>query len=137
MRFFISVEIDGSSGDNIVNQFRKTRTYVETTLNTNLSTANDGTDIKEIAIIPIIVPLEMHKERKERRLFKRKEKIADYRLYIDFDLFKTASEVQAIDLLLKNILDSIRHLAKKTKNFNADAIEKDILRIFQKKYQNL
>ncbi|OLY58978.1 hypothetical protein BWD12_09740 [Leptospira santarosai serovar Bananal] len=62
---------------------------------------------------------------------------ADYRLYIDFDLFKTASEVQAIDLLLKNILDSIRHLAKKTKNFDADAIENDILRIFQKKYQNL
>ncbi|MDO6395814.1 Imm44 family immunity protein [Leptospira santarosai] len=62
---------------------------------------------------------------------------ADYRLYIDFDLLKTASEVQAIDLLLKNVLDSIRHLAKKTKNLDADAIEKDILRIFQKKYQNL
>ncbi|MDI7189761.1 Imm44 family immunity protein [Leptospira santarosai] len=74
MRFFISAEIDGSSGNNIVNQFRKTRTYVETTLNTNLSTANYGTDIKEIAIIPIIVPLEMHKERKERRLLNAKKK---------------------------------------------------------------
>ncbi|EMF81681.1 Imm44 family immunity protein [Leptospira sp. P2653] len=137
MRFFISCEIDGRFGDEIPTKFREIRKYVEERLNARLKNKDYGPDVKSLGIIPIILQQDMQKTHKERKLFQRKQRSADYRLYIDFDRFALASADQAIDLLLKNILDSIRHLSTKTKNFDAGFLEADILQIFEKEYSEL
>jgi len=88
VRFFFSGELDSQIAD----AYRSTRKQVETTLNDALSSAGYGTAIEEIGIIPIILSAKFAAGRKERRLVKRTEKVADYRLFIDFDSFANGSE---------------------------------------------
>lgn len=68
---------------------------------------------------------------KERKLFKRKSKEADFRLRIDYETFLSADYATRKILIIRNIFQSIRILGEKAKSdFNAIKLEKDILQIF-------
>ena len=68
---------------------------------------------------------------KERKLFQRKSKEADYRLIIDFEKFKNGDDRTRELLLLKNILAAVEDLDKKAKkSFDGEALKSDILNLF-------
>ncbi|MCC2497589.1 Imm44 family immunity protein [Bacillus paranthracis] len=98
--------------------------------------SNDyGSEVEEIAIIPIVAKITPEYEDagffKERKLFKRKSKEADFRLRIDYETFLSADYATRKILIIRNIIQSIRILGEKAKSdFNAIKLEKDILQIF-------
>ena len=81
MRFFFSGEIDAEVAD----QYRVIRKEVEVALNDGLGDQDYGGVLNEIGIIPMILGPRFTEGRKERRLVKRAEKTADYRLFIDYE----------------------------------------------------
>jgi len=126
----MSGEIDAIIAD----IYREIRNEIESEIKI-LEEHDYGSEIESIGIVPIIVNLTPELERarffRERNLFSKKNKDADYRLGIDYDTFVNGNNQTNKLLIIKNIIDSIRHLSKKTKNFKAKKLENDILDLFK------
>lgn len=127
MRFFFSGELDVQIHD----AYRSTCQEVESRLNSALATSDYGDAILEIGIIPIILSPKFANFRKERRLVKRRDRVADYRLFIDFDAFAHGSEVERRILLVRNVIESIRDIDRKMgSGFDGARLCEDVFRLF-------
>ncbi|TMO52539.1 Imm44 family immunity protein [Pseudoalteromonas phenolica] len=137
MKFFLSGEIDGTKHlDAIDKKFRVSSELVTNKLTPILESNDYGNAVKELSIIPIIVkqPKEMDDESwfRERKLFKRKSSSADFRLRIDYDQFCNGDDKARIDLIVKNIINSVQILrSRATKDFDGERLEADILNVFK------
>lgn len=94
-----------------------------------------GNAVQNLGIIPIIVKVVPEFEsagfHKERKLYKKKTKDADYRLRIDYESFLNANYEKKKLLIIKNVVDCIRLLGKKVKkDFAAERLENDVLCLF-------
>ena len=131
MEIFMSGEIDSSVSD----LFGEVCNEIEQKLKV-LETNDYGTEVESIGIIPIIVNLSPDLEDagffKERKLFSKKKKDADYRLRIDYAKFVNADREIKKLLILKNVITCIRLLSEKaTKDFDAKRLENDIFMLFE------
>lgn len=127
MKFWFSGELD----HRIVEAYRPVRTHVEARLNTRCGNRHYGDAVKEIAIIPIILGPEFLKGRRERRLWQRKQRTADYRMIIDFEKFKLGDEVEREHLLVANTLDAVHDLQRKIRDgFDGASLATDIMAEF-------
>lgn len=127
MDFFMSGEIQGD----IDEIYREIRNDIGEKLKP-LRNKDYGSELISISIIPIIVTPELEEAGffKERKLFKRKEKDADYRLRIDYEKFINSDSDSQKLLVIKNIIDCMRSLGKKAKkDFDALSLERDILQL--------
>jgi hypothetical protein len=105
---------------------------VEKKLNSSLEEKSYGSCLEEIGIIPIVIGEYFVPKIKERRLFQRKTKSADYRLFIDYNKFQTGDNRTRELLLINNIVCSIEDLTRKAKGeFLGKELIDDILRLFQ------
>ena len=69
---------------------------------------------------------------RERKLFKRKSSSADFRLRIDYDQFCNGDDKARLDLIVKNIINSVQILrSRATKDFDGERLEADILNAFK------
>ena len=128
MRFFFSGEIDVA----IAEEFRAVRISVERTLNAFCDGRDYGPAVSEIGIIPIVLRPEFMLDRKERRLFQRKQHSADYRLVIDYTRFLHGTTREQELLLVRNVIDSIQDLGRKTGDqFRSAELARDIMNLFQ------
>jgi hypothetical protein len=128
MKFFLSGELDVEIRD----AWAPVRQYVEARLNASLSDKEYGSAICSIGIIPMILRPEWQSARKERRLFQRKQRGADYRTAIDFEQFRSGSERVRRRLLVRNIIEAIEDLQRKAgRAFHGHALVEDILALFQ------
>jgi hypothetical protein len=109
MKFWLSGELD----HRIYNAYRPIRARVEEKLNRMCEGRDYGDAVTEIAIIPMILSPEFLSGRSERRLWKRKEGVADYRTIIDFEAFRLADDAQREHLLIMNTLEAVRDLHRK------------------------
>lgn len=130
MRFFLSGELEGDIAEGFINIISEIGSELE-----GLNSNDYGSEVEEIAIIPIVAKITPEYEDagffKERKLFKRKSKEADFRLRIDYETFLSADYATRKILIIRNIIQSIRILGEKAKSdFNAIKLEKDILQIF-------
>lgn len=130
MRFFLSGELEGDIAEEFINIISEIGSELE-----GLNSNNYGSEVEEIAIIPIVAKITPEYEDagffKERKLFKRKSKEADFRLRIDYETFLSADYATRKILIIRNIIRSIRILGGKAKSdFNAIKLEQDILQIF-------
>ncbi|HDR4866758.1 TPA: dihydrolipoamide succinyltransferase [Bacillus cereus] len=130
MRFFLSGELEGDIAEEFINIISEIGSDLE-----KLNSNNYGSEVEEIAIIPIVVNITPEYEdagfHKERKLFKRKSKEADFRLRIDYEAFLSADYATRKILIIGNIVQSIRLLGEKaTSDFNAIKLEQDILQVF-------
>jgi hypothetical protein len=129
MDIFMSGEIEIDVAD----IYREIRKDIEEKIKP-LKTKDYGSEFISIGIIPIIVNITPEYEEagfhKERKLIKRKEKDADYRLRINFVKFiKSDRNTQKL-LVVKNIIDCVRSLGTKAKrDFDALSLERDILQL--------
>ncbi|MBF7145223.1 Imm44 family immunity protein [Bacillus toyonensis] len=127
---FLSGELEGDIAEEFINMISEIGSELE-----ELNSNNYGSEVEEIAIIPIVVNITPEYEdagfHKERKLFKRKSKEADFRLRIDYETFLSADYSTRKILIIRNIIQSIRMLEGKAKaDFNAIKLEQDILQIF-------
>ena len=91
-----------------------------------------------IAIIPIIMRPELAGDRKERRLFQRRQHSADYRLFIDFEHFRSGGLDVRVRLLLANVITAIDDLQRKAgRTFDGTALSADILTLFHYRRSDL
>lgn len=126
MRFFISGELDSEIAD----AFRPVRQEVEAMLNESLKCETYGESIDSIALVPIVLG-ERFPGRNERRLIQHKSKTADYRLHIDYQLFRDGSSLERRDLLLRNILAAVSDIERKLgKGFDGSRLSSDVCKIF-------
>ncbi|BHH82364.1 Imm44 family immunity protein [Desulforhopalus sp. 52FAK] len=136
MKLFLSGEIsDINIADKIPEKFNKAVGYIESRLKPFLASRDYGEEVNELNIIPVIIKLPKEMESKgwfkERKLFKRKTKSSDFRLRIDYDKFCNGNDDLRINLVIKNIIDSVRILDQRTtKNFDGKKLENDILELF-------
>ncbi|MBJ8005813.1 MULTISPECIES: Imm44 family immunity protein [Bacillus cereus group] len=133
MRFFLSGELEGDIAEEFINIISEIGNELE-----GLNGNDYGSEVEKIAIIPIVVNITPEYEdagfHKERKLFKRKSKGADFRLRIDYETFLLADDSGRKILIIKNIIQSIRILGKRAKSdFNAIKLEQDILQVFDMK----
>nr|WP_206704533.1 Imm44 family immunity protein [Bacillus wiedmannii] len=127
---FLSGELEGDIAEEFINIISEISSELE-----KLNNNNYGSEVEKISIIPIVVKITPEYEAagffKERKLFKKKSKVADFRLRIDYETFSTANYSARKILILKNIIQSIRILGEKAKSdFNAIKLEQDILQVF-------
>ncbi|EPC8420115.1 MULTISPECIES: Imm44 family immunity protein [Bacillus] len=130
MRFFLSGELEGDIAEEFINIISEIGNELE-----GLNSNDYGSEVEEIAIIPIVVNITSEYEdagfHKERKLFKRKSKEADFRLRIDHETFLSADYATRKILIIRNVIQSIRILGGKAKSdFNAIKLEQDILEVF-------
>ncbi|WP_242307685.1 Imm44 family immunity protein [Bacillus cereus group sp. BfR-BA-01524] len=133
MRFFLSGELEGDIAEEFINIISEISSELE-----KLNNNNYGSEVEKISIIPIVVKITPEYEAagffKERKLFKKKSKVADFRLRIDYETFLLADDSGRKILIIKNIIQSIRILGKRAKSdFNAIKLEQDILQVFDMK----
>lgn len=133
MRFFLSGELEGEIAEGFINIISEIGSDLE-----KLNSNNYGSEVEEIAIIPIVVNITPEYEAagffKERKLFKKKSKVADFRLRIDYETFLSVDYATRKILIIENIIQSIRLLGEKaTSDFNAIKLEQDILQVFDMK----
>lgn len=133
MRFFLSGELEGDIAEEFINIISEIGSDLE-----KLNSNNYGSEVEEIAIIPIVVNITPEYEAagffKERKLFKKKSKVADFRLRIDYETVLSADYATKKMLIIENIIQSIRLLGEKaTSDFNAIKLEQDILQVFDMK----
>jgi hypothetical protein len=127
VRFFFSGEIDTL----VYDLYFVTRPLVEKPLNESLGSRDYGPALINIGIIPIIMRPEWLGDRKERRLFQRKQRSADYRLFIDFERFRSGGLDDRVRLLLANVITAIEDLQRKAgRSFDGGALTADILSLF-------
>lgn len=128
MRFFFSGELDVS----VAEAFRAVRTSVEQRLNEFCGEREYGPAVSKIGIIPIVLRPEFMLDRKERRLFQRATRSADYRLVIDYRRFLEGSPRDQELLLVRNVIASVLDLGGKTgPQFRSDDLARDIATLFQ------
>lgn len=130
MRFFLSGELEGDIAEEFINIISEIGSELE-----GLNSNDYGSEVEEIAIIPIVAKITPEYEDagffKERKLFKRKSKEADFRLRIDYETFLSADYATRKILIIRNIIRSIRRLGERAKSdFNAIKLEQDILQVF-------
>ncbi|ANN35471.1 dihydrolipoamide succinyltransferase (plasmid) [Bacillus thuringiensis serovar coreanensis] len=130
MRFFLSGELEGDIAEDFINIISEISSELE-----KLNSNHYGSEVEEIAIIPIVAKITPEYEDagffKERKLFKRKSKEADFRLRIDYETFLSADYSTRKMLIIRNVIQSIRVLGGKAKSdFNAIKLEQDILQVF-------
>lgn len=130
MRFFFSGELEGDIAEEFINIISEIGSELE-----GLNSNDYGSEVEEIAIIPIVAKITPEYEDagffKERKLFKRKSKEADFRLRIDYETFLSADYATRKILIIRNIIRSIRILGERAKSdFNAIKLEQDILQVF-------
>ncbi|MCH1913708.1 Imm44 family immunity protein [Leptospira noguchii] len=130
MKFFISSEIDGRFNQNVPDKFRRIRKSVESILNKHFLDKDYGANIQSIGVIPIIIRTDLKEFYKERRLYQKKQKSVDYRLYINFENFEKANDKTAINLLVQNILVVVQDLGRKVSSFDATSVENEIRNLF-------
>jgi hypothetical protein len=110
MEFWFSGELDSK----ICEDYAVVRKEIEKRLNARCGSRNYGEGVIKIAIVPMILGPEFSDpDRTERRLWKRKEKLADYRTTIDFHRFKAADVVGRKRLLLESTIAAIEDLHRK------------------------
>ena len=126
MRFFFSGELDAEVAD----QYKSVRKEIEATLNGRLGDRDYGGVLNEIAIVPMILEPRFSEGRKERRLIKRAEKVADYRLFIDYKAWGAGSNEDRKRLLVENVLASVRDIERKLKGFDGKRLAQDIASLF-------
>lgn len=127
MKFWFSGEVDHRVSDD----YRPVMKRVETRLNALCKDRDYGELITKIAIIPMILGPEHLAGRKERRLWQRKERSADYRTVIDFEAFQRGNAAERDRLLVENTLDAIRDLQRKAgASFLGQLLISDILSEF-------
>ncbi|MBG9581110.1 dihydrolipoamide succinyltransferase [Bacillus thuringiensis] len=127
---FLSGELEGDIAEEFINIISEIGSELE-----GLNSNDYGSEVEEIAIIPIVAKITPEYEDagffKERKLFKRKSKEADFRLRIDYETFLSADYATRKILIIRNIIQSIRILGEKAKSdFNAIKLEQDVLQIF-------
>ncbi|PFJ24001.1 dihydrolipoamide succinyltransferase [Bacillus anthracis] len=130
MRFFLSGELEGDIAEEFINIISEIGSELE-----GLNSNDYGSEVEEIAIIPIVAKITLEYEDagffKERKLFKRKSKEADFRLRIDYETFLSADYATRKILIIRNIIRFIRILGERAKSdFNAIKLEQDILQVF-------
>jgi len=136
VKFFLSGEIDGTKPqDQIDKKFQTASDYVTEKLTPILEAESYGNEVAELNIIPIIVKLSQEMENagwfKERKLFKRKSNSTDFRLRIDYGEFCNGTDARRIELLVENIIESVRILSQRAnKDFDAKRLEFDIRNCF-------
>jgi hypothetical protein len=116
MEFWFSGELDHQVSD----AYREIRSEVEATLNRELGSKDYGPALQELAIIPIIIS-KTFGPRKERRLVRREQKSADYRLFIDFEAFLAGDYDKRVQLLVTNVLWAVQDIDRKLKSQFAGA----------------
>jgi hypothetical protein len=126
----MTCEAQGSAGK----EFNQIRKEIEPLIIDLLKSHDYGNSVKDLAVIPIIMTAQPELERdgffKERVLFKKKVGEADCRLKIDYEDFMTADFTTKRNLIISNIVQSIREIAKKAKeDFAYEQLEQDILRL--------
>lgn len=127
MKFWFSGELDHRVAD----AYRPVRARVEEKLNRMCEGRDYGNAVTKIAIIPMILGPEFLSGRPERRLWKRKEGVADYRTIIDFESFLSVGDAARERLLVTNTVDAVRDLHRKAAGqFRGDELVSDILREF-------
>jgi hypothetical protein len=115
----------------IYDLYTPARQLVEKRLNDALGDRDYGTALNNIGIIPIIMRPDWRLDRKERKLFQRKQHSADYRLYIDFEHFRSGGLDDRVRLLLRNIITAVEDLQRKAgRSFDGGALSADILALF-------
>ncbi|MGN4444960.1 Imm44 family immunity protein [Bacillus cereus group sp. MYBK79-1] len=127
---FLSGELEGDIAEEFINIILEIGSELE-----GLNRNDYGSEVEEIAIIPIVAKITPEYEDagffKERKLFKRKSKEADFRLRIDYETFLSADYATRKILIIRNIIHSIRILGGRAKSdFNAIKLEQDILQVF-------
>ena len=138
MKFFLSGEIDGTRPHDLIDKkFQLASTYIEEKLTPLLAEGNYGEEVLELNIIPIIAKLSPEMEEagwyKERRLFKRKSNSTDFRLRINYDEFSAGTDDSRVQLIIDNIIQSVRVLSTRAKNdFAGKQLELDIKACFSK-----
>jgi len=136
----MSTESDGRF-DDFSESLRLIRNDIERRIKEAIEDNTYSREIDDIAIIPIIIKFDptMEKEGcfKERRLIKRKSKVADMRLRIDYDKFVQGDEERRKLLIIGNIIQSIKEISRKVKDFKGKELEKDILAIFNLSEEDL
>jgi hypothetical protein len=124
MKFFFSGEVDTLVAD----LWRPVALTVEARLTAALGGRDYGPAVQEIAIIPMILRPEWREGHRERRLLKRKEAVADYRTWIDFQKFMDGDDKERERLLARNLVDAIADVSRKAgKDFSGDALIEDVL----------
>ena len=127
MKFWFSGELDHRIGD----AYGPVRARVEARLNTLCEGHDYGDAVAKIAIIPMILGPEFLSGGPERRLWKRKEGVAEYRTIIDFESFRLADDAKRERLLVTNTLHAVRDLHRKAgERLHGDDLISDILREF-------
>ena len=127
MRFFIAGEVDTA----VAEAWRESARPIERRLNAALAERDYGPAIQSIGIIPMIFRPEWQQGRPERRLFRRKDRDADYRTIIDFAAFRQASAQVRERLIVANIVDAVRDLNRKARGkFSGEALVADVLEVF-------
>lgn len=129
MNFWYSGEIDSEVDD----AFHSTRKTIEERLNTALAGNDYGAGVTKIAIIPIILGPRFPNH-SERRLLQRSQHSADYRLRIDFETFRRGGERTRELLLIRNTIQAIEDISRKTEKanieFSGKALKQDVLAAF-------
>ena len=89
MRFFLSGELEGDIAEEFINIISEIGSELE-----GLNSNDYGSEVEEMAIIPIVAKITPEYEDagffKERKLFKRKSKEADFRLRMTTKHFLSA-----------------------------------------------
>ncbi|MHC4552292.1 MAG: Imm44 family immunity protein [Planctomycetota bacterium] len=133
MIFFMSSESDRRF-DDFEEPLRRIRNEIEEKIKKYIENKDYGNEVSELSIIPIIVKFNKQMEEegwfKERKLFKRKSKEADVRLRIDYDRFVNGNNNVKKMLLIGNIIKSIEALSSKARDFKAQELVNDILKLF-------
>jgi hypothetical protein len=125
MQFFFSGEIDARVDD----AWRAVARPLQHRLNAALGQRDYGPAVREFALIPMIMRPEWRDGfHKERRLWKRREAVADYRTWIDFDHFLAADAPERERLLVENLLAAVRDVQRKAgQALDGEALVADIL----------
>ncbi|TDL92412.1 dihydrolipoamide succinyltransferase [Vibrio vulnificus] len=131
MEFFMSGETEIIFSE----EFRLLRNEAEQKLK-SLENNDYGNAVEDIGIIPIIVNLTPEIIEggffKERVKFSKKNKDADIRMRIDYHDFLNGDLQKKKELLLKNIIESVRALGQKVKkDFDSTKLERDIIELFK------
>jgi hypothetical protein len=124
MHFFFSGELDVQVAD----AWQAVARSLEHRLNEALESRVYGPALREIALIPMILRPEWQQGHKERRLFKRKERVADYRTWIAFNRFLYGATKERECLLVANLVAAVHDVGRKAgRGLDSDALVADIL----------
>jgi immunity protein 44 of polymorphic toxin system len=125
MELFFSAEVDAQVGD----AWNRVAKPLETQLNATIQSRDYGPAVTSIALIPMILRAEWVAGHRERRLWKRAEASADYRLWVPFEAFRDGTDQLRRLLLIQCLLETIQDLQRKAgARFDGGSLSEDVLR---------